>query len=183
MATPKLDLKNSFTAVARAKGIVGPDQDFDPFSSPLAFVIGAFIFEDVGVTAYSGGARVLINGNVAVDTILKAAGILAVEAYHAGLIRTFLYVHRNDPVANFDVAGTVGAISQFRASLGGGKDQGIGPGSGNASNIVPADDNSIAFERTTAEVINIVTAGGTEGDTTKKTGGFFPNGLNGAVVK
>ncbi|MDQ3558521.1 MAG: ferritin-like domain-containing protein, partial [Pseudomonadota bacterium] len=52
-------------------------------------------------------------------------------------------------------------------------DQGIG--NQDRANMVPADENGLAFSRRPGQVINIVTLGGGE------RGGFFPNGLNGAI--
>lgn len=46
---------------------------------------------------------------------------------------------------------------------------------GNASTVVNADANTIAFSRTTAQVLKIVYAGGSG------SGGFFPAGLNGTI--
>ena len=74
-----------------------------------------------------------------------------------------------------DVKTLIGAISALRAKLGNGKDQGIVDANGNA-NIVPTDDNSIAFGRTPRNVANIVF--GMQGAT---SGLFFPNGLSGAA--
>ncbi len=146
---------------------------FDPYANSLFFLHGAFIFEDVGVTAYKGASPLITNPAY----LEAAAGILAVEAYHAGEIRTLLYSQKDVvAAAGLKVSQIVQAISNLRGSVGGGKDQGIlnMPDNGKA-NVVPTDDNSIAFSRSTSEVLAIVYLGG------MGKGGFFPNGLNGNI--
>jgi hypothetical protein len=169
---PVLDLGPAFDAAGRAAS-GGAITGFNPFANELSFLLGAYIFEDVGVTAYKGAARLLTDdrpGGV-LDT---AAGILAVEAYHAGEIRTVLYSRKDQPVAaGLTVEQVAKAISDLRGSVGGGKDQGITLGG--KANIVVADANGVAFGRSTAEVLAIVYLGG------MGKGGFFPNGLNGAI--
>ena len=146
---------------------------FDPYANALFFLHGAFIFEDVGVTAYKGAARLITNK----DFLEAAAGILAVEAYHAGEIRTLLFSQKDVvAAAGLKVSQIVQAISDLRGKVGGGKDQGILDAANPAKgNILPTDANSIAFSRTTSEVLKIVYLGGTAG------GGFFPAGLNGSI--
>jgi hypothetical protein len=163
VAMPNIDLLNSFNALAQAAGL---GSTFDPFASETNFLLGAFIFEDVGVTAYSGAAG-LISSKTYLD---KAAGILAVEAYHAGSIRTRIFAAGSGAQA----AST--AIANARAMLDGTGNDDIGVGvSGGAATIVDADANAIAFSRTTAQVLKIVYGGGASG------GAFFPNGLNGTI--
>jgi hypothetical protein len=122
-----------------------------------------------------------------------ATGILAVEAYHAGLIRTVLFANGKKSETE--------AISNLRATLDGTAgtqnvdDHGVGdttkPSITNASDAqngsllggfpnvppVPPGNNAIAYSRTTRQVLNIV-----YGAKNAKSGLFFPKGLNGIIT-
>jgi hypothetical protein len=163
VSQPALDLMKSFGAAAQAAGVVPEGTPFDPFASEDNFLLGAFIFEDVGVSAFKGAAP-LIENKTYLDA---AAGILAVEAYHAAAIRTRIY--------DRDLSSAANKISAARAELGNGKDQGVTMNG--TENIVPADQAGQAFGRPPGEVLNIVYL--TPEVATR--GGFFPDGLNGAV--
>lgn len=169
---PVLDLGPAFDAAGQAAS-GGAIKGFNPFANELFFLHGAFIFEDVGVTAYKGAARLLTDDSAG-GVLDTAAGILAVEAYHAGEIRTILYSRKDQiAAAGLTVEQVTQAISDLRAKVGGGKDQGITLNG--KANIVVTDNNGVAFGRSTAEVLAIVYLGGTG------KGGFFPNGLNGNI--
>ncbi|MFB9992915.1 ferritin-like domain-containing protein [Deinococcus oregonensis] len=176
---PQIDLAKAFLDAGNlASG--GKITGFDPFANELFFLHGAFIFEDVGVSAYKGAARLLVDDKAG-GNLENAAGILAVEAYHAGSIRTQLYARRNDPAAaGLNVGQVVKAISDLRDKVDGSddRDQGILTDGipSTSANIVLADADSIAFSRTPRQVANIVLL-----DTTgaAATGGFFPAGLTG----
>ena len=165
VARPALDIQASFTAAAQAAGLVAPGQTFDPYANENNFLLAAFLFEDVGVTAYKGAAPLISN-----KTYLEAAaGILAVEAYHAGIIRTALY--------GKGLQAETEKLSGARDSLDGkrNKDQGIGNSS--VANLVPTDKNGVAYSRTPGQVLNIVYLN----PKSVKKGGFFPKGVNGIV--
>ena len=157
VARPKIALDAAFTAAATAAGVIKKGQKFDAFANDTNFLLAAFLFEDVGVTAYKGAAGLITN-----KTYLDAAaGILAVEAYHAGAVRTVLYCEAEKNHALF---GVVQKLSDARDSLDGksNDDQGIEFGSDkhwkpkNPSNLVPTDSHSIAYGRTPGQVLNIV---------------------------
>ena len=182
VSMPNIDLYNSFNTLAAAAGI-GPA--FDPFASDANFLIGAYIFEDVGVTAYHGAAPLIMDK---VNILPAAVGIHAVEAYHAGLIR--LSINRLD-AGSGTLLGYTQAISAVRTQLANPSgtpvdDIGITntavalngtSASYTATTIV--DDNLTtgqAAGRTPQQVLQIVTAG-----STTNQGGFFPNGVNGNI--
>jgi len=162
---PTINLQDSFTAVAVAAGLIRPGGTFNPFASEDDFLRGAFIFEDVGVTGLKGAAPLINNKSY----LSAAAGILAVEAYHAANIRTELYERGGAADAN--------AISAARNSLnpGANLDQGITVNG--QANIIPDDSNGIIFGRTPGQVLNIVYL--TPNQATQ--GGFYPSGVNSSL--
>jgi len=163
VSQPSIDLVKSFTAAAQAAGVVPAGTTFDPFASEEFFLLGAFIFEDVGVTAYKGAAP-LISSKTYLDA---AAGILSVEAYHAATIRTRIY--------DLGLSGAANKISAARGALDDGKDQGVTRNG--VENIVPADQNGLVYGRTPGEVLNIVYLT----PEAATSGGFYPDGVNGQL--
>jgi hypothetical protein len=180
VAMPDLDLYNSFNAAAAAAGI---GSSFDPFATELNFLLGSYIFEDVGVSAYHGAAGLLTS----TADLIPAVGIHAVEAYHAGLIRTVLWgLDQGNPAVG--IAGITVKISNLRATLDGTAtatapavavpdDIGLmtelvslntATASFTASTIVNADSNTIGWSRTPQQVLNIVYA-----SPTGVKGGFY----------
>jgi hypothetical protein len=161
----------AFSVAAQAAGLVAAGGTFNPYASDENFLLGAFLFEDVGVSAYKGASTLLSN-----KTYLEnAAGILAVEAYHAGLIRSVLY--RKGIETTPSLLTSAQAISDARDSLDGTSDIDQGIGTAGVANITPADSNAIAYSRSTGQVLNIVYLN----KAATKGGGFFPSGVNGNI--
>jgi hypothetical protein len=163
---------------------------FNPFSSFDYFLVGGFIFEDVGVTAYSGAAPLISAAGVAAGYLTAAAGILAVEAYHAGYIRTSLtgraIAAGSD--AAYPYLGAANLVEDLRAMLTVGNSAPPStPGSVETlltlptnlttpSSIVAASPTTaVGFARTVNQVLHIVYGSPTVG---VKSGGFFPSGMN-----
>jgi hypothetical protein len=183
VAQPAIDLSagasSAFSKAAQGAGIVAAGAAFDPFASDENFLLAAFLFEDLGVTAYKGAAPLISNAAY----LQAAAGILETEAYHAALVRGTLY---RKGVATPSLRANADKISDFRDSLDGTStdlDQGISPktpsdGSGTQSNVTPTDASGITYSRTTGQVLNILYLS----NAAVAKGGFFPNGVNGAIA-
>jgi Ferritin-like domain len=86
VACPQVDIGPAFAAAANAALNTTLPLPFSPYYNDQMFLLGSFIFEDVGVTAYNGAAPLITSKSI----LAPAAGILAVEAYHAGTVRTLL---------------------------------------------------------------------------------------------
>ncbi len=191
VAQPQLDLgitpTGAFSSAARAAGLIADaganaaqTSFFDPYADDLSFLYAAFLFEDVGVTAYKGSSSLLINNKTYVDA---AAGILAAEAYHAAIIRTTIDQMGAMPgLKASTIRGDTELVSNARDSLDGPTDldQGLAQTTtpiGLTANIVPTDNNGIAFSRSAGQVLNIVYLN----RAAVTAGGFFPQGVNGNI--
>jgi hypothetical protein len=162
---------------------------FNPFSSFDYFLVGAFIFEDVGVTAYSGAAPLISPAGVTAGYLTAAAGILAVEAYHAGYVRTSLTGRAIAAgSAGYPYLAAANLVENLRASLTVGNTAApstadsvetllvLPTSTSTPSAIVAADPtHAVGFARTVDQVLHIVYGSPTVG---VAKGGFFPNGMN-----
>lgn len=162
---------------------------FNPFDSFDDFLVGGFIFEDVGVTAYSGAAPLISAAGVSAGYLTAATGILAVEAYHAGYIRTSLTGRAIAAgSAAYPYLGAANLVEDLRAKLTVGASAAPSTAGSvetlltlptnltTASAIVAASPGTaVGFSRTVNQVHHIVYGSPTVG---VKSGGFFPNGTN-----
>ena len=124
------------------------------FGSVNEFLRLSRIFEDIGVSAYGGAAGLLTTPAI----ITVAARILAAESEHVAAIRTQI-VHRGVTTAALDAADIIPPPS------------GKLPLSINPTNGMPAI-------RTPGEVLFLAFGG----KANATSGGFFPSGVNGAII-
>ena len=166
ISEPAIDLINSWNGLAQAAGL---GSSFNPFASEADFLVGAYVLEDVCVTALCGAAALLTNKT----NLAYAASILGTEGYQVGMIRSRLSAIGGGAVTD--------AISALRSKLSN-EVQNVGPDdngtsvNGNAYNFTNVDINGQAFRRTPQQVLKIAYGGGTG------SGGFFPSGVNGSIT-
>lgn len=167
IAEPTIDFVNGFASLAVSAGLAEPGgPPFNPYESEVAFLLGAYVLEDVCVTALAGAAALLtIPANVS-----YAASLLGAEGYQAGAIRGYL--------AEIGAGAATNAISLLRATLSGTFDNGTNA-DGNPFNLTNVDYNALSARRTPSQVLSIAYGNNTPG-TTK--GLFFPSGVNGSIT-
>lgn len=172
VAAPAIDLTASFNTLATAAAL---GSTFNPFDNYNDFLIGAFIFEDVGVTAYHGAATLLVAKS---PYLAPAAEIHAVEAYHAASIRSQI-VATDAANGNSNLTNTAVAVQKVRSALS-------GTGSTTETFLSPTTivnasaSTSIGYKRTTDQVLHIV-YGQLGNGYGVSSGLFFPSGLNGNI--
>ena len=183
ISRPVIDLQTSFRMLGSQAGL-GPN--FDPFADEESYILGAFIFEDVGVTAYAGGSDLIADD----DSIEAAAGILAIEAYHAGAIRATIAEMGPRMIAAADgIARARGAAESPNNqrpnrttvnTVPGPKEQLISAGEVFPGEVVisPTDPQGRSFPRPPQDVLNILFM---NPDKEARRGGFFPDGVQGVV--
>lgn len=164
IAEPTINLSSAWTSLAVAAGLITSGQTFDPYADEISFLLGAYVIEDVCVTALAGAARYLTSK----DNLEAAAGLLGTEGYQAGAIRTLL--------SNVGAGQVTDAISALRAKLSGAADDQGTLIPGEAYNFTNTDTNALVFRRTPQQVLNIAYGGVATG------GGFFPNKVNGTIT-
>jgi hypothetical protein len=126
------------------------------FGSQDDFLRLARIFEDIGVSAYAGAAELLTTPLV----IRTAARILAAEAEHVASLRT--------QIAVLNITTT--AVDEVDL---------IPPPTGTQAHYLSINtSNGLPVYRTAAEVLFLAFGGLAQ----VKKGGFFPAGVNGAIV-
>jgi hypothetical protein len=200
VSMPDINLFDSFNALANLAGI---GTSFDPFANDQNFLIGAYIFEDVGVSAYHGAAPAIADKT---GVLPAALGLHAVEAYHAGLIRTVISAYDNG-VSTGPLSTMTQAISAARSTLANpdpknpitvpfttyagttADDLGVSSATVNlnsttatfpSTTIADTDLNALGWSRNATQILAIVT--GNPADSDSFQGGFFPSGLNGTIT-
>ena len=146
-------LRSALRSSAVAKPAINLEALGIGFRNQTEFLILARAFEDLGVSAYAGAAK-LINSR----PILEAAARIALtEGQHAGVFR-YLIALANAAVPQVD-------------------DKDVPPLGSPNGRLFQVDGNGLSTVRTAGEVLRVAYAGNTN------AGGFFPEGVNGDIER
>ena len=147
-----------------------------------SFLLLARIFEDIGVTAYAGGAQFLAG----TPYLTTAARILAVEGEHVGNIR---YQIARLGIPSFPVDGAdvpPPSSANLNGTLGNTSFAATAPAAAYFTSVAPSffstnPANGLTAIRTPGQVLYLAYGVGIDPMATMAKGGFFPNGFNGAL--
>ena len=146
-------LRSALGKDAIAKPAINLDALGIGFANFKQFLTLSRAFEDTGVSAYGGAAPLITSKEI----LATAARIAEVEALHSGNIRLLLAEY-SISVAPLD------ALDRVPPPAG--------------TRFFTTDQNALAIVRTPGEVLAIAYHNNAPGTS---SGGFFPNGVNGAI--
>jgi hypothetical protein len=174
-AQPTMDLStgpsSAFSLAAQGASIVPGGASFDPYADDEAFLLGAFLVENVAAAAY----RTLLVQRIDDTASLVLTANLADSIYHAGLVRSLL---DSRTASRIPADRALGNTSMLLATIDGtdAGDQTLAGATGVSSDVVDADGRAIPFTRDTAQVLSRLYLSG------NGAGGFLPAGANGIVA-
>lgn len=146
-------LRTALGSAAVAKPAINLEALTIGFRSQAEFVALARAFEDLGVSAYGGAARLIDSA-----TILDAAARIALtEGQHAGVFRYLIYL-ANAAVPQVD-------------------NKDVPPLGSPNGRLFQVDGNGLSTSRSASEVLRVAYGGGID------RGGFFPDGVNGDITR
>ena len=146
-------LRTALGSAAIAKPSINLEALSIGFRNQTEFLILSRAFEDLGVSAYAGAAKLISNSNV----LEAAARIALTEGQHAGIFR-YLIAVANTPVPQVD-------------------NKDVPPLGSPVGRLFQVDGNGLSTNRTAGEVLKVAYGGGTD------RGGFFPDGVNGDITR
>lgn len=165
-AMPDIDMQGAWTQLALQAKLIVAGQTFDPFADEISFMLGAYFFEDLYVSALYPILPALAFLNSSDPLITYCGALLGAESYHAGTIRTLL--------ARIGGGEAADKISALRASLSGAADDGGLLMANGAVNIGPFGPQALVQARTSNSLFHTLLL-----STTALRGGFLPNGFYG----
>jgi Ferritin-like domain len=145
-------LRTALGSAAVAKPAINLEALGLGFRTQAEFLTLSRAFEDLGVSAYAGAAKLIKNPN----TLEVAARIALTEGQHAGVFR-YLVALANAVQPQVDTSD-------------------VPPLGSPNGRLFQVDGNGLSTVRTAGQVLTVAYGGG------KSSGGFFPNGVNGDIT-
>lgn len=167
----------SFTAMFRAAGAIDSTATFDPYASPLNYLLGAAALIDVYASTLAGLFSQIDND------IARAsfAGLVSGAGSDAATIRSMVY-ERAQTLRRPDLVETVDRLARWRDRIDGSasSDRALSAlvvAGQTVTAIAPVDTDGLLLTRTPQQALNVLfmSAGAVS------RGGFFPEGLNGTI--
>jgi len=173
---PSVNIDSAFEAAAEVAFGVNTTLSpiFNPASNDDFFLLSAWIFEDLGCSAYLGAQSLISDPDYR-----KVAGQIGnTEAYHSSLLRTELYKMLDfAPAYGKTIRQITQAIVAELNTLSGSPQLKYNIFNSQGSHISNVDSKAYVPAATVGQVLNTVTFGAAKG----QGGGFFPENLNGNV--